>query len=84
MRQPQATLTELLEFLGASTRPEELPQLLDDGQLPRVNEAGDKGRKLIPPPTWPPRLRRKLADLVRHDAEQMLVYMNKPAGTWEL
>ncbi|MGL6135229.1 MAG: sulfotransferase [Prochlorococcaceae cyanobacterium] len=84
VRQPQATLTELLEFLGASTSPEHLQLLLDHGQLPRVNEAGDKGRRLIPPPTWPPRLRRMLAELVRPDAEQMLAYMNKPLCTWEL
>lgn len=84
VRQPQATLTELLEFLGASTSPEHVQLLLDHGQLPRVNEAGDKGRRLIPPPTWPPRLRRKLAELVRPDAERMLAYMNKPACTWEL
>jgi len=82
--QPQATLTELLAFLGASTSPAHVQLLLDDGQLPRVNEAGDKGRQLIPPPTWPPRLRRKLADLLRPDAERMLAYMNKPASTWDL
>lgn len=82
--QPQATLTELLTFLGASTSPEHVQLLLDDGQLPRVNEAGDKGRQLIPPPTWPPRMRRKLADLLRPDAKRMLAYMNKPATTWEL
>lgn len=82
--EPRATLTELLAFLGASTSPADVQRLLDDGQLPRVNEAGDKGRALIPPPTWTPRLRHKLADLVRPDAERMLAYMNKPAGTWKL
>lgn len=84
VRDPQATLTELLEFLGASTSTEHVQLLLDHGQLPRVNEAGDKGRKLIPPPTWTPRLRGQVADLVRPDAERMLAYMNKPASTWKL
>lgn len=84
VREPHATLTELLDFLGASSRPEQVDLLLDQGQLPRVNEAGDKGRELVLPPTWSPKLRRKVVELLRPDAEKMLAYMNKPACTWEL
>ena len=79
---PHATLRELLDFLGASSSPEHIDLLLDEGRLPRVNEAGDKGRELIPAPIWPAKLRRQVVELVRPDAEQMLAYMNKPPGTW--
>ncbi len=84
VNQPQATLQELLEFLGASSSPEHVELLLDEGGLPRVNEAGDKGRKLIQPPVWPAKLRSQVAELLRPDAERMLAYMNKPPGTWVL
>jgi hypothetical protein len=80
--QPRDTLRELLEFLGARNRPRFLDLLLDEGQLPRVNEAGDKGRALIPRPTWSDQLRRQTTELVQPDAERMLAYMGKPADTW--
>jgi hypothetical protein len=49
-----------------------------------VNEAGDKGRILVPEPQWTERLRRQVLDVVRPDAEAMLAYMGKPVDSWDL
>ena len=81
---PRPTLTALLSFLGASTDPANLDLLLDDGQLPRVNEAGDKGRAMVEAPAWTDKLRSQVLEVVRPDAEQMLAYMGKPIDTWAL
>ncbi len=81
---PGPTLTALLRFLGASTTPEMVDLLLDQGALPRVNEAGDKGRELVPEPQWSEKLRRQVLEVVRPDAEQMLTYIGKPLNTWDL
>lgn len=81
---PRLTLTELLSFLGASTASDHVDRVLDEGALPRVNEAGDKGRTLVPEPHWSDRLRRQVLDVVRPDAEQMLSYMGKPLNSWDL
>jgi hypothetical protein len=80
--QPAPTLKTLLQFLGARSGTRALDRLLDDGQLPRVNEAGDKGRALVPRPTWPEPLRRQLIELVQPDAEALLAHMGKPTDTW--
>jgi hypothetical protein len=82
--EPAPTLNSLLRFLGASHAPEHLNLLLDQGQLPRVNEAGDKGRVLVPAPSWSNRLRREVLEVVRPDAQRMLAYMGKPIDTWAL
>ena len=81
---PRPTLTALLGFLGASTAPEHIELLLDNGQLPRVNEAGDKGRVLVPAPIWTDKLRSQVLELVGPDAKKMLAYMGKPSDTWDL
>jgi hypothetical protein len=81
---PRPTLTALLTFLGASTAPEHIDLLLDDGRLPRVNEAGDKGRALVEAPPWTDKLRSEVLEVVRPDAERMLAYMGKPLDTWDL
>ena len=82
--QPRQTLTQLLTFLGADTRPEQVELLLDAGRLPRVNEAGDKGRELVAAPVWTPRLRQQVLDVVRPDAELLLTSIGKPLETWSL
>lgn len=82
VNEPKATLRELLLFLGARYRPRFIDLLLDGGQLPRVNEAGDKGRELIPRPTWSEPLRRQITEIVQPDAERMLAYLGKPDDTW--
>jgi hypothetical protein len=82
--QPRPSLTALLQFLGASTASEHVELLLDGGALPKVNEAGDKGRVLVPEPQWNERLRRQVLEVVRPDAEAMLTYMGKPLDSWEL
>lgn len=82
--EPRGTLHTLLSFLGASSAPAHLELLLDAGRLPRVNEAGDKGRQLVPAPAWSDRLRDQVLEVIRPDAHQMLAYMGKPTSTWEL
>ena len=82
--EPRGTLHTLLSFLGASSAPAHLELLLDAGRLPQVNEAGDKGRKLVPAPAWSDRLRDQVLEVIRPDAHQMLAYMGKPTSTWEL
>ena len=81
---PSGTLKELLKFLGARSNSERVQLLLDDGKLPRVNEAGDKGREMVAAPQWSPGLREELLDLVRPDAERMLEYMGKDKRVWNL
>ena len=81
---PRSSLTDLLQFLGASTAAGKVELLLDEGALPQVNEAGDKGRILVPEPQWNERLRRQVLDVVRPDAEAMLAYMGKPLDSWDI
>jgi hypothetical protein len=81
---PHPTLKTLLQFLGASATPVQVERLLDNGALPQVNEAGDKGRTLVPEPEWTPRLRRQVLNLIRPDAEAMLKYMGKPLDSWDI
>jgi len=76
---PASILAELLTFLGAAVRPE---LLLDDGRLPRVNEAGEKGRAYVEVPSWPPEMRRRIVDLLRPDADSFLTYIDKPHDYW--
>lgn len=81
VRDPKGTLRSLLGFLGADAK---VGKLLDHGQLPRVNEAGDKGRELVAPPSWPPGLQRRVTRLIQQDSEQILTQMGKPADYWPL
>jgi len=83
IQNPGSTLTSLLTFLGARTQPRFLNLLLDEGRLPQVNEAGDKGRSYIAKPTWSPQLRQRVTDIIRPDAESILTYMGRPLNTWQ-
>jgi hypothetical protein len=76
---PAAVLASLLNFLGATAQPQ---WLLEDGALPRVNEAGQKGRAYVPAPLWPPEMRSRMVDLLRPDAESFLSYIGKPLSYW--
>lgn len=78
---PEQTLASMLRFLGAVPN---VKPLLEDGKLPRVNVAGDKGRALIPKPQWPEELRRRVLQQIRPDALRMLAHMDKPASHWQL
>lgn len=78
--QPRPTLKGLLNFLGAAPK---VGKLLDAGELPRVNEAGDKGRDMVPKPEWPSGLRRRVVRLIQPDSERLLAYMKKPADYWQ-
>ena len=81
VRQPKPTMQALLQFLGAS---DQVDSLLDNGQLPRENVAGDKGREMISKPEWPVGLRRRVVKVIQPDSERMLAYMGKPADFWSL
>ncbi|MFN5195343.1 MAG: sulfotransferase family protein [Cyanobacteriota bacterium] len=78
---PEPTLAALLQFLGARPRAR---SLLDRGRLPRFNEAGDKGRAMVPAPRWTDDLRSRILRRVGPDARRMLAYMGKPASHWSL
>ena len=80
---PHETLRGLCQFLNADTNTDLINLLLDNGQLPRINEAGDKGRELIPKPYWSEQLRKQVVDVVQPDAEKLLAYMNLPLDTWK-
>jgi hypothetical protein len=81
IQQPKLTLRTLLRFLGASPK---AGRLLDDGKLPIVNEAGDKGRQMVPKPEWPLSMKRRVIRLIKPDSLRMLAYMNKPSDYWQL
>lgn len=76
---PRGELSRILDFLGASNTPD---LLLDDGRLPRENEAGEKGRVYVDAPSWPPGMRTKMVELLKPDAEQFLAYLGKPTDYW--
>jgi hypothetical protein len=76
---PVAVLNGLLSFLGVAAGSE---ALLDQGALPRVNQAGEKGREFIPCPHWPALLRNRVIELLRPDAEAFLGYVGKPPNYW--
>ena len=60
-------------------------RLLDDnGQLPKENKAGDKGRGHVEKPQWTEGLKRRVLRRIRPDSEQMLAYMGKPSDYWDL
>lgn len=76
---PSAVLADLLAFLGAPVQPE---LLLDQGRLPHVNEAGQKGRAYVEPPRWPAELRSVVVKKLKPDAESFLSYIGKPPNYW--
>jgi hypothetical protein len=81
VQQPKPTIKKLLSFLGVSAK---AGKLLTNGELPKVNEAGDKGRTFVPKPEWSPRLRQKVSRHIRPDSEKMLAYLGKPLDFWSL
>ena len=77
---PKKSLRSTLRFLGVKPK---IKKLLDsNGCLPRVNEAGDKGRTFVEKPSWNPILKWRVSRIVRHDSEQMLNYLCKPKTYW--
>ncbi len=80
IRDPKPTLKQLVRFLGISPK---VGKLLENGALPKANEAGDKGRIWVEKPEWPPKLRKRVIDYVRPDSEKILKYMGKPLDFWE-
>ena len=72
----------MMRFLGVKPR---VKRLLDsNGQLPRENQAGEKGRGHVEKPQWRDGLKRRVLRRIRPDSEQMLAYMGKPIDYWEL
>ena len=77
---PKKSLRSTLRFLGVKPK---IKKLLDsNGCLPRVNEAGDKGRTFVEKPSWNPILKWRVSRIVRHDSEQILNYLGKPKTYW--
>lgn len=84
IRNPRRELFDLLAFLDADNSDKVLDSLLDDGALPRVNEAGDKGRSMVKIPEWTPKLRKEVLNTVGKDAIKFLNRLGKPLDTWDL
>ena len=79
---PKQSLRKTLKFLGVKPQ---VKQILDhNGDLPRENEAGAKGRDHVEKPIWNAELKEKVLRKIRPDAEQMLAYMGKPLNYWDL
>ena len=79
---PRRSLRQMMRFLGVKPR---VKRLLDsNGQLPRENQAGEKGRGHVEKPQWSDGLKRRVLRRIRPDSEQMLAYMGKPIDYWEL
>ena len=79
---PRRSLRQMMRFLGVKPR---VKRLLDsNGQLPRENQAGEKGRGHVEKPQWRDGLKRRVLRRIRPDSEQMLAYMGKPIDYWEL
>ena len=79
---PERSLQETLKFLGVE--PEVKHMLDQNGQIPRENEAGAKGRGQVEKPKWGTKLKKKVLRRIQPDAEQMLAYMGKPLNYWDL
>ena len=79
---PKKSLRSTLKFLGVKPKIKKL--LNANGDLPRVNEAGDKGRVYVEKPEWNPILKWRVSRIIRHDSEQMLDYLGKPKTYWNL
>ena len=76
---PRRSLRQIMQFLGVKPR---VKRLLDsNGQLPRENQAGEKGRGHVEKPHWSDGLKRRVLRRIRPDSEQMLAYMGKPTTT---
>ena len=76
---PKVTLKTLLSFLQIPTS---VGKLLDDGKLPRSNEAGDKGRLFVPPPNWAAHVKDDVLSYLREDSCAILDYLGKPSSFW--
>jgi len=76
---PPAVLVELLNFLGVSA---DCDLLLDEGRLPRVNSAGEKGRIFVEAVPWPVRMRQRIVNVLRPDSDSFLMYIGKPLNYW--
>ena len=82
IQKPKRSLRSAMRFLGVKPH---LKEMLDsNGQLPRENEAGAKGRGHVDKPTWDVNLKQEVLRKVRPDALQMLAYMGKPMDYWNL
>ena len=79
---PRRSLRGMLRFLGVKPR---VNKLLDpDGNLPKENPAGAKGRGHVEKPEWNSGVKRRVLRKIRPDSEKMLSYMGKPNDFWAL
>ncbi|MEO1001869.1 MAG: sulfotransferase [Cyanobacteria bacterium J06638_7] len=80
LAEPATELARLLRFLGAPVQPQ---LLLNQGKLPKVNEAGQKGRTLVQAPQLSSRLRSRVVRELQPDSEAFLAYIGKPKNYWD-
>lgn len=78
--QPLLVLDQILGYVGAS---EIANQLLPNGQLPWVNQAGTNSRPMVPKPTWSSSAKSRVIEIIRPDAQHTLQYLDKSFNTWE-
>ena len=77
---PELNLQIILNFLGTESK---VGKMFDQGQLPRANIAGSKGRRNIDPPVWPKDLKEEVVELIKPDTEAFLQKIQKPLNTWD-
>ena len=82
LESPRSSLNNMLRFLGAKPRARLL--LDEQGNLPRENVAGAKGRGHVERPEWNKKLKKKVIKKIKPDAHKMLAHMNKPDNYWKL
>ncbi|MES2922448.1 MAG: sulfotransferase [Verrucomicrobiota bacterium] len=79
---PATTLRRVLEFISADPD----VNLLENGQLSRVNtaEEGRRNRVLVPTPEWRPKFKKRVIEDLREDTGKFLEWMGKPRDFWDL
>jgi len=82
LSKPNEILENTQLFLGVEPRSKDL--LLENGNLPLENKAGEKGRVYVEKPKWDNEVKEKILQKIRPDAKEMLTYMGKSTDYWEL
>ena len=77
--EPHSSLRRILSFIGATP---DCAGLLEEAQLPLLNQAGAKGRKNVAAPSWSSKLKQQTIDLIRPDSERFLACTGRPSTTW--
>ena len=82
LSKPRQSLRQMMRYLGVSPK---VRKMLDsNGNLPKENPAGDKGRDYVEKPEWDPDVKQRVLRKIQPDTQQMLAYMGKPLDFWKL